>query len=108
MAAQNEPKTHYVHITCNNGVFKYTLDDFEVERKDSIEWTCVGSKDDIFGVILATRTPFRWKTKNRKRTQKIKDKIKDAAGYGSYKYFVVVTEGENIWFDDPNFIVRRH
>jgi len=108
MAVGNEPKTIYVEITCVDGEILCDPDEFEVYRGDFIEWSCPGDKKDNYLVILAEKTPFSWKFKVRKRGQKLRDKIKDEADYDEYKYYVIVTEGPNLWIVDPIFIVRRH
>ncbi|UCC40853.1 MAG: hypothetical protein JSV96_05295 [Candidatus Aminicenantes bacterium] len=105
MAAQENGKVHYVDITRDNGNFKYSNDSFEVERGDFIEWSCEETNGEDYTVIFQ-KTPFYWKEKEKKCGQKIKDKIKEEAEDGEYKYKVSVNDGQNVWTDDSIFIVK--
>ena len=107
MAFQKEEKVHYVEITCADGEFSYSNDGFEVARGEFIEWSCDESNGDYYTVIIGERTPFEWKEKRKKCGKKIKDKIKDEAESGEYKYNLSVEDGGNTWTDDPVFIVKR-
>ncbi len=108
MAVEKKPETIYVTITCFNGEIRCEPDEFDVYWGDSIEWNCEGSNKDNFGVMLEQKTPFEeWKYKPCKRGHKLRGKIRDKADEGKCKYFVVVTEGEDLLIVDPTFIVRR-
>jgi hypothetical protein len=108
MESQIKPKTFKVNINHEKGRFKYSLDDFELHPNDSIEWTCPGNPKDNFGIILCTKSPMPWKIKTKKRGQKLNGTIKAQEETHTHKYVVIITEGGNIWIDDPKFIVRRH
>jgi len=76
-----------------------------VNRGDAIVWKCPDN--------LAFAIHFGWNSpldKNRYRTRpggRIQAMVPAGALHGKYKYFAALYDGENIWTEDPELIVRR-
>lgn len=108
MSNSKTPETHTVNISVENREIKYgDKPSFKVSRGDTIEWVC-RNDNCHFAVHIGYDSPLskgRYPKKNNGKG--ISDKVSKNARPGRYKYFVAVSDGENIWTDDPEFIVRR-
>ena len=99
-------QTHTVNITVKNGDFSYDNPLFYAYRGDTILWKCTNNYH--FAVHLGWNSPMPKGRYRAKPGKEIKDKIKSDADHGDYKYFVAVYDGnDNVWTDDPRFIVRK-
>lgn len=99
-------KTHTVNITLEAGKISYDKPCFMAYPGDTIEWVCE-SDGCHFAVHLGWESPLpkgRYRPVTGKKTG---DKVPKNAPPGRYKYFVAVSDGKNIWTDDPDFIVKR-
>ena len=102
-------KIRKVTMTLKNGNISYAPYRIMVYRGDQIEWECKGEK----GVKYHIAVHIGWDSpldKGRYRPlpgKKVSGVVLDEAKHGSYKYFVAISDGKNIWTDDPEVIVRR-
>lgn len=105
----NGSKSHKVTMTLKNGDISYAPYRIIVNRGDQIEWECIGKK----GVKYHVAVHVGWDSplnKGRIRAlpgKKVSGVVLDEAKHGTYKYFVAISDGKNIWTDDPEIIVRR-
>lgn len=102
-------KIHKVTMTLKNGDISYDPYRIMVKRGDQIEWECKGKKGVKYhiGVHIGWDSPL---DKGRLRAlpgKKVRSVVLGDAKYGLYKYFVAISDGKNIWTDDPEVIVRR-
>jgi len=104
MQGKKKPQSFKVNITVKNGNISYDNDNFQTRRGDTIEWAC--TEDYHFAVHIGWRSPMPKGRYRAKPGKTIKDKIKADAIPDDYKYYVSVFDGNDIWTDDPKFIVR--
>jgi len=96
--------TKTVTIYLNNGDIGYSDERIKVDQDDEVEWGC-DNPEHHFSVHFGYNSPLpkgRYRTRPKGRTGG-----KVVGKPGIYKYFVAVFDGENIWTDDPDLIVRR-
>jgi plastocyanin len=104
-AADRQVTVHYVEISVDTatGTLSYSLDPVLAEPGDQIEWT-----SDVGGwsVYFVDRTPLNKKSLRARRRGRVRRPVRPDAAEGSYKYFVAVAVGEDVFIDDPVVIVR--
>jgi plastocyanin len=104
---QKRNQTHRVEIVINGGDLSYSIDNFKVDQGDSIIWSCDKRYGHCYSVHLGYKSPLAKGRYRRACGQEIIDRVSPKAEPGDYKYIVAVCDGENIWTDDPIFIVKR-
>lgn len=106
MPLPKKSREHKVRIIVDkDGNFSYENASILVDRGDSITWECQGGHP--FAVHLGWGSPLeKGRYRASKKEQIVAHVLNDAAA-GHYRYTVVVCDGEKIWTDDPELIVRR-
>ena len=105
MNNQGIPKTHTITISMQNGDISYDKLCVFVEPEDTIEWVC-DNDNYHFAVHIDWDSPLGKGRYRAIKGNRIIDKVRKDARPGRYKYFVSIFDGENIWTDDPEFIVK--
>jgi plastocyanin len=105
MKNQRKPETRTVTISMEDGNISYDKLCVFVEPEDTIEWACENDNYH-FAVHIGWDSPLRKGRYRATKGKRISDRVPEDARPGRYKYFVAVFDGENIWTDDPEFIVK--
>ncbi len=95
---------HEVQITVNTetGEFTYSQDPVNATRGDRIQWSC---DQGNWSVHFIDKTPLADKLLRGQRAGPKQLPIRGDAEDGTYKYFVAVAIGEDVYTDDPEVIV---
>ncbi|MEI6613882.1 MAG: hypothetical protein WCL37_03215 [Chrysiogenales bacterium] len=94
-----------VTIALKDGIVHCTPDCVYMRRGQNIEWKCEG--DFPFAVHLGYDSPFEREQYHAPRQQRIRLDLANDARYGRYKYVVAIFDGEKVWIEDPQIIIRR-
>lgn len=106
MALPKKSREHTVRIVVDkDGNLTYDNPVIWVDRGDSIIWECQG--DYPFAVHVGWNSPLDKGRYQAPKGRKITANVPENALPGHYPYTVAVYEGERIWTDDPELIVRR-
>jgi len=106
MALPKKSDEHRVKIVVDkDGNFSYENPLIWVDRGDSIIWECQG--DYPFAVHLGWGSPLDKGRYHASKKEQIVARVLNNALAGHYPYTVVVCDGEKLWTDDPELIVRR-
>jgi len=96
---------HTVEISLNaeTGAFSYSQDPVTAAPGDQIEWVC---EEGAWSVHFIDRTPLPQQALRAARGSARRLPVRSDAAAGSYKYFVAVAIGDDVFTDDPEVIVR--
>jgi hypothetical protein len=92
-------------VVDKEGNFSYDNPLIWVDRGAKIIWECQGGYP--FAVHLGWDSPLDKGRYRASKKEKIVARVLNDARAGYYQYTVVVYDGEKIWTDDPELIVRR-
>lgn len=103
-AGQDQVTVHTVVITVDaaTGQISYSLDPVEAKRGDHIEWTC---EQGAWSVHFIDRTPLNQDRVRGPQGGPRRLPVRQNAEIGSYKYFVAVAIGDDVFTDDPEIII---
>ncbi len=95
---------HEVQISVNTetGEFTYSQDPVNATRGDRIQWSC---DQGNWSVHFIDKTPLADQLLRGQRAGPKQLPIRGDAEDGTYKYFVAVAIGEDVFTDDPEVIV---
>jgi plastocyanin len=95
---------HRVDITVDaaTGTFTYSQDPVNAKRGDHIEWNC---DQGSWSVHFIDRTPSNQNSQRGPRGGPRRLPIRQNAEFGSYKYFVAVAIGDDVFTDDPEVVI---
>ncbi len=93
-----------VTIALRDGMVQCTPDCVYARHGQAIEWKCEG--DLAFAIHLGYDSPFERVHHQAPRQQPIRLDITNAIHRGRYKYVVAVFDGEKVWIEDPQIIIR--
>ncbi len=95
---------HRVEITVDpeTGTFTYSLDPVNAKRGDHIEWKC---DQGAWSVHFIDRTPANQASQRGPQGGPRRLPIRQNAELGSYKYFVAVAIGDDVFTYDPEVII---
>lgn len=95
---------HTVVITVDpaTGTFTYSQDPVNAKRGDHIEWNC---EQGAWSVHFIDRTPSNQDSQRGPKGGPRRLPIRQSAEFGSYKYFVAVAIGDDVFTDDPEVVV---
>ena len=93
-----------VKITLRNGNLSYHPCCPKVNRGEELTWKC---DEGAFAVHIGYNSPLPKGRYRAKKGDATGDNVGGNAQPGEYKYFVAVYDGEQVWTDDPIFIVKR-
>jgi hypothetical protein len=105
---------HVVEISHKKGKFKYRLNDgakqefltFRVSPGDRITWVCQNPTDH-FAIDCGYVSPFPTRHfRGHQAQERTGNSVPANALPGRYKYTVAVWDGQELWMDDPEFIIR--
>jgi hypothetical protein len=94
-----------VTIVLEDAIVKCTPACAYLRRGQTIEWICQGNFP--FAIHMGYDTPFEKEHYQAPPRQSIRLSIAPSHRYGRYKYTVAVFDGENVWIEDPELIIRR-
>lgn len=102
--ADAQATVHTVTITVDpeTGTFSYSQNPVNARRGDFVEWNC---EQGAWSVHFIDRTPSNREGQRGPRGGPRRLPIRQDAELGSYKYFVAVAIGENVFTDDPEVVV---
>ncbi|NIN72202.1 MAG: hypothetical protein GTO46_09855 [Gemmatimonadetes bacterium] len=95
---------HTVIITVDpaTGAFSYSQDPVNARRGDHIEWNCA---QGAWSVHFIDRTPSNRVNQRGPRNGPRRLPIRQDAPFATYKYFVAVAIGDDVFTDDPEVVV---
>lgn len=99
---QQQPTVYRVDISVDteSGEISYSLDPVRAQPGDHVEWNC---EQGAWSVHFIDKTPFAQKKLRGRGPKRLP--IRSDAEDGSYKYFVAVAVGDDVFTDDPEVIV---
>lgn len=102
-AGDGQAEVHQVVISVSeDGQFSYSLDPVRAARGDQIEWRCESGNWSVhfIGQTPLAQQAVRGRSGNARRLP-----VRADAANGSYKYFVAVAVGDEVYTDDPEVVV---
>jgi hypothetical protein len=99
---QGELHTVVITVSTETGDFSYSLDPVRATRGDRVQFI---SEQGNWSVNFGQNSPFNEKRFNGRRAGPRRLPIRGNTPDGSYKYFVAVAIGEDVYSDDPEIIV---
>ena len=100
--SQSELYKVVITVDTESGDFSYSLDPVRATRGDRVEFV---SEQGSWSVNFGNNSPFAEARFNGRRAAPRQLPIRGDAADGSYKYFVAVAIGEDVYTDDPEVIV---
>jgi plastocyanin len=102
-AGDGQAVVHQVVISVSeDGQFSYSLDPVRAARGDQIEWSCDSGN---WSVHFIGQTPLAQQAVRGTSSSSRRLPVRANAADGSYKYFVAVAVGDEVYTDDPEVIV---
>ena len=94
-----------IEVTAD-GDFKYDKRVCFVRRGETIEWICDG--EGFFAVHIGWNSPLEKGRYRNGQGKRISAHVPKDAPKGRYEYFVAVFDprSEQVWTDDPEFIIK--